>query len=463
MLGKGGKVAAAAVGRPIYSFPELRNADILQCMEDLHIPLGEAELSKPSPQTVQRIFEAFADIFMGLGPDQLGQQPSFAVVEELEHPDLHLDAISLLSFHRVLTRLMVHVGINDFSLRDMIRPEAPRLRLILSAVINFAKFREEQLSVFEDFSRRADEAATSRARLAKRRDEIAIKVAKIRARYESQEGALRTVKEETTQLIQKLRDLKKEQTALSARLDEAKEAKAEISSKSNQTQFLLASIKQECNKLKSRIVHSPEKLLQIIEEMATNIAAEKAALTALERKSRDLQMKVEALAHLEGELERTLKGMELLNGDFKKRDELTLKVRQEREAIERQQILVKDLTIKEAQLARQITSASDKLARLQEGQNEHRQLMSTRLQALHDEYQGVADERSRIAVRIDANEKTIKDFEGRIADLARSHEAEVSAMRTDCVSLKGRVMAYTAEIKKHLQRRGELVMSDAVN
>ena len=144
-------VAPAVHARPMYSFPELRNAEILQCMEDLRIPLAEAELNKPTPMTVQRIFESFADIFMGIGKDQQQQQPSFSVVETLEYPDLHLDSINLVSFYRIILRLMNEVGINDFSLRDLIKPESVRLRLILSAVINFAKFREEQLTVFEEF------------------------------------------------------------------------------------------------------------------------------------------------------------------------------------------------------------------------------------------------------------------------------------------------------------------------
>lgn len=44
---------------------------------------------------------------------------------------------------------MTQVGVQDFSIRDLIKPEAQRVKTILSAVINFAKFREEQLSVFD--------------------------------------------------------------------------------------------------------------------------------------------------------------------------------------------------------------------------------------------------------------------------------------------------------------------------
>lgn len=71
---------------------------------------------------------------------------------------------------------MVEVGIEDFSLKDLIRPEAPRLKLILSAVINFAKFREEQLGVFEEFSKKSDELVEQRNKLVSRESELSGKI-----------------------------------------------------------------------------------------------------------------------------------------------------------------------------------------------------------------------------------------------------------------------------------------------
>ena len=41
---------------------------------------------------------------------------------------------------------MRKVGIDDYDIRDLIRADSNRIRLILSAIINFAKFREEHLA-----------------------------------------------------------------------------------------------------------------------------------------------------------------------------------------------------------------------------------------------------------------------------------------------------------------------------
>jgi len=200
-------------------------------MEDLRIPLSAEELNKPNTITVQRVCECFADIFMGVSKDQMGQQAAASVVSPLEHPDLHLESVSLVAFYRLILQLMSEVGIEDFSLRDLIRPEAGRFRLILSAVINFAKFREEQLSVFEEFSRRADEALEQRQKLGKRQDELKSRVGVIRAKRADEEPMVNRLKEEIAQSIQELRNLKKKQTDLSSELDALKSHRGETSEK----------------------------------------------------------------------------------------------------------------------------------------------------------------------------------------------------------------------------------------
>lgn len=52
-------------------------------------------------------------------------------------------------------RLMSVVGINDFSMRELRKPEAPGVRRILSAVINFIRFRENSMNDLDQQMRRS--------------------------------------------------------------------------------------------------------------------------------------------------------------------------------------------------------------------------------------------------------------------------------------------------------------------
>src|SRR5277367_2942256 len=48
-----------------FVFPNLKNSDIVLCMQELCVPFSEEDLQKPTPQRMQMVYEAFADILMG--------------------------------------------------------------------------------------------------------------------------------------------------------------------------------------------------------------------------------------------------------------------------------------------------------------------------------------------------------------------------------------------------------------
>lgn len=50
---------------------------------------------------------------------------------------------------------MVGIGVDDFSLADVLKPESPRVVKCLSAVINFTKFREQRVAALEVVTERA--------------------------------------------------------------------------------------------------------------------------------------------------------------------------------------------------------------------------------------------------------------------------------------------------------------------
>ena len=54
-------------------------------------------------------------------------------------------------------KLLSTAGIADFTITDLANPDPRRLRVNLSALINFAKFREEKLVTYVEFTKETDE------------------------------------------------------------------------------------------------------------------------------------------------------------------------------------------------------------------------------------------------------------------------------------------------------------------
>lgn len=99
--------------KPSYSYPLLKPVEVVRCMNDLSIQFEENDLAKPSSIKMMQTYEAIIEIFMGISKDSsmfhnglngnYGHQDlAFGILEVLDYPDLHVDAIAFMAFYRHL-------------------------------------------------------------------------------------------------------------------------------------------------------------------------------------------------------------------------------------------------------------------------------------------------------------------------------------------------------------------------
>lgn len=136
----------------VYSFPLLKASEIYSVLRNMQITVNDPDIRKYEPPLIRRIFEVFIEKIMGITKEEMGQ-PAFSGLRALDFPELHEESIPELTFFRTISKLMGYCGIYDFSFRDLLYPSPKRLRRQLSALINFAKFREERLSTFAGLSK----------------------------------------------------------------------------------------------------------------------------------------------------------------------------------------------------------------------------------------------------------------------------------------------------------------------
>lgn len=173
-------------------------------------------------------------------------------------------------------------------------------------------------------------------------------------------------------------------------------------------------MKQECNKIKSRIVHSPEKLMQIIAEMNASIQSERGNLAQLEKKSRELQMKLDALTQIEQDITRALNLLDQNDEIVRKRDSLIIQLQDDKETINKKTVFTKDLELKEQQCRRQLVVSQEKYAKLLQQQEQRREQVETQLSTLRQDYSTLSEERSRLINKMDQTDKMIKDMESKV-------------------------------------------------
>lgn len=138
-----------------FIFPVLKNVEILQCLDELGIEVCKTELAEPQRhrEKIRKIFWQLLEHCCGITEEDIEKQcptnlDEFVAPAEAE---LHDNFVDMLLF-KELRKMMGTCGIVDFSWKDIHVPTSKRLRCQLSATINMAKFREEQLKIYAELN-----------------------------------------------------------------------------------------------------------------------------------------------------------------------------------------------------------------------------------------------------------------------------------------------------------------------
>lgn len=157
---------------------------------------------------------------------------------------------------------MVSIGLHDFTLQDLLRPQPGRMRAMISCMINFAKFREEQLASFEQLSRQSEEYAVQREELLKENQALLERINAIKLQRTEEEPYVMELKKETTMLASQLKDLKACGDGINEKVGKAKQEKTDLQDNLQNLTAILTHGKQDALRLRSRIVRNPDQLKQ---------------------------------------------------------------------------------------------------------------------------------------------------------------------------------------------------------
>ncbi|KAJ3390406.1 kinetochore-associated Ndc80 complex subunit nuf2 [Entophlyctis sp. JEL0112] len=377
-----------------YSFPILKPSDIVPCMADLHISVSAEDLERPTPAKMLSVFETCAEIFMGVSQESL---PHFAALDIPEHPEIHQDDIALMGFYRLISKLIANIGIGDFSLRDLIKPEPAR-----------AEFVEQKAFLIE------------------KKQEVAERVNTMRLQRAEEEPAYQRVRERNLAFTAELRELKRIQTAMTSDIENLKKSK-------NETIEKLA-----------RIVPNPEKLQKALTDMQSSIASEKTSLAAREKQYRDLLSKLDAMTDIVA----CSKLMEECEFEMKKAAAASNKLATEQENSERKKQELQDANIKQQQFNRQLSNINEKHSRLKKQYSSKKEANDAKMRDLCSSYEATLKERDANNQKIEANNARILELDEKISAVRKKIDAENASFQESFSKLKTRGERYCAELAK---------------
>ena len=126
-----------------FSFPLLKHADIVTCLNNLNIPVTLAQMKAPTEETLRPVLDKLCEYLKGTSREEL-KQMQFSGMDAFAYPELHEESIVEMGLFKEQLDLCYMTGLTDVSITDIVAPQPARTKKILSALINFAKVRRER-------------------------------------------------------------------------------------------------------------------------------------------------------------------------------------------------------------------------------------------------------------------------------------------------------------------------------
>ena len=343
-------------------------------------------------------------------------------------------------------KLLSTSGISDFKLDDVNKPDPKRLRRNLSAIINFAKFREDRQPGYVEFTQETDGLAQQKAKLEEENERLLteVKDAKLQRQREApeqQELVADNQKREVVvhDLFNRQTEVQNECQALKAELHKVQDAIREANLK-------LLNAKEENDALKEQIVPDPRKLRCDLAALHDAEMTEKAALRALEAKLAQNAKQREALERMEREVDEVIGVQSEVEGEQGKLKEVQRQLKENGERASRDDGERNDQQHQIKGLMQRNALAKERIERLNE---QHASRQAVAAQALADTqraWSALEAERSQYSRQLEDNESAVRELRDNLLRGRMEHEAEVASVRQQQQLLAAQVRAYHTDL-----------------
>lgn len=186
------------------------------------------------------------------------------------------------------------IGVFDFSVvNDLMNPDPKRFKQLISALINFTRFRQKRIDKYEEFSQESEKIILKKEKLISEHRELLANVQKIRSKKESEKPEINKLEKSIDDMTRQIQKLNTQQLDIQAQNKEYKRKNSEISSKVENDRQILENLKRENENLRSQIIQNPELLKKKINTLAEGVEDLKTTITKTESKILTSNKKIE--------------------------------------------------------------------------------------------------------------------------------------------------------------------------
>lgn len=432
-----------------YSFPVLSVSELVSWLGNLERPsppLMASDLTEPTFANMRILYYQFVEMIMGVRADEL-QQPHFDHIEALgEYPQLHETSIAEATIMKHLTDLMHVVGVNDFSWRDLVYPEKKRTIRNLSAIINFAKFRQDRLETFHEYLEKTERLNETRQELHDENQQLRGQKEVVERERAEEAPEIARIRDETDALAAQLAALNKNASSLRRDIREEKQRMSKLKDQNDSDKFKIMGVKKDIDRLETQIVRSPERLKKTLGMMSNNVENEKREIEQMMTSVREAEAKLQQLHKGDNRILKRISAMDEIAELLQKSKKLSKDVKEQTNAIAANEEMIGELVRDERYLKEQINKASEKLFKLQKQFEKKRTAADMALTEVQAEKMALQQKIEQQRHVLERNLAETESAKRRLDTMKQQHQTHMNTLRSKYEQLHSQLRSYHASL-----------------
>lgn len=454
-----------------YKFPILNSQELVMLYDTMGFDINEAVLKKPTISFMKTLIEQIMDKFLYISPYTLKEKVAHVDVDNNNDVNSENDnnnfgngvennvnnieydlnsPLSIVASQRIMYKFLCDCGINDFSIRDVLKPESTRLSIILSALINYARFREERMGDLDELMDKNDKTLESYKELIQSNHELEDRIDRIKIDLKNQTFTFDELSKNNQELEDQLRSLELKQKTLTDERTKYRDEKAKLIIELENQSALCVDVEKQLEEIRPYIKESPESIKELIQRMTGSKTKETKILENLEQQLRNINVSIDSFQFLIQESNNLIEILEEMKteADRNKSYDDTLKTLKNQiiETTEQSNGYKRKI----GQTERQIEYSQERISKLQTLYTKKMETLEEKLTAHISEFSKFKTQKNLDDVELGEKEAQINDWNNKISMFRKQFDSECKEASFEFEKFNSKVSLYINELKNKI-------------
>ncbi|ODV83993.1 hypothetical protein CANARDRAFT_190328, partial [[Candida] arabinofermentans NRRL YB-2248] len=432
-----------------YQFPILETSDITSLCSRLGLEfINEEIITRPTKSFMKSLIEQVMDKFLFVSPYSLRQ--SIESIESNDDNELNniKNTMNIIASQRIMYKFLSDCGFDDFSLKDVLKPESIRVKIILSSLINYARFREERLDDCSELFESNETLIYEYKEALKLNNHIKLKLKETNSKILKNNLNLNKINENISNSQLELKNLNENQKLLTTEHSKYKLEKNSLIKDLENQNSLFIEIKKELDRLKPFIKESPETVVEIIQLLKNSLKLEEDKLHEFELKSKKISISIDSfqyLTHIFNDLHIQL---DSLQDQLQKLDDLKDSIDSIELNLNKKLIEFDNLNKNLNQLTKYIELNNEKLLNSKQNYNDKLKIIDNKIETSRNDLSNLKSKIHKDSIDLNLKKSQTDSLKRSLLDLQSKFEIGCKNASIELNKLNSQLVLYIDEMNK---------------